>query len=73
MDGGGQGRRHRSQIVARFQDDELVMPVNPPVGLMGLGLMGSALSERLINAGVPVIGFDIEAIRRPSSAPGGLR
>jgi 3-hydroxyisobutyrate dehydrogenase-like beta-hydroxyacid dehydrogenase len=49
------------------------MPVNPPVGLMGLGLMGRTLSERLINAGVPVIGFDIEAIRRPSSAPEGLR
>jgi len=31
-----------------------------PVGVIGLGLMGTALSERLIDAGVPVIGFDIE-------------
>jgi 3-hydroxyisobutyrate dehydrogenase-like beta-hydroxyacid dehydrogenase len=31
-----------------------------PVGVIGLGLMGTALYERLINAGVPVTGFDIE-------------
>jgi 3-hydroxyisobutyrate dehydrogenase-like beta-hydroxyacid dehydrogenase len=36
------------------------MQVNGPVGIIGLGLMGSALSERLIDAKVPVIGFDIE-------------
>jgi 3-hydroxyisobutyrate dehydrogenase-like beta-hydroxyacid dehydrogenase len=32
-----------------------------PVGIIGLGLMGIALSGRLIDAKVPVIGFDIEA------------
>jgi 3-hydroxyisobutyrate dehydrogenase-like beta-hydroxyacid dehydrogenase len=32
-----------------------------PVGIIGLGLMGTALSERLIDAKLPVIGFDIEA------------
>ena len=34
-----------------------------PVGMIGLGLMGSALSARLIDAGLPVIGFDIDAAR----------
>jgi 3-hydroxyisobutyrate dehydrogenase-like beta-hydroxyacid dehydrogenase len=40
--------------------DGLNMQVNGPAGIIGLGLMGSALSERLIDAKVPVIGFDIE-------------
>jgi 3-hydroxyisobutyrate dehydrogenase-like beta-hydroxyacid dehydrogenase len=35
------------------------MQVNGPVGIIGLGLMGTALSERLIGAMVPVVGFDI--------------
>jgi 3-hydroxyisobutyrate dehydrogenase-like beta-hydroxyacid dehydrogenase len=39
------------------------MRVNTPVGIIGLGLMGTALSERLIDAKMPVIGFDIEASR----------
>jgi 3-hydroxyisobutyrate dehydrogenase-like beta-hydroxyacid dehydrogenase len=39
------------------------MHVNAPVGIIGLGLMGTALSERLIDAKMPVIGFDIEASR----------
>jgi L-threonate 2-dehydrogenase len=33
------------------------------VGMIGLGLMGAALSMRLINAGIAVIGFDIDAIK----------
>ncbi len=37
------------------------MQVIAPIGIIGLGLMGTALSERLIDAKVPVIGFDIEA------------
>jgi 3-hydroxyisobutyrate dehydrogenase-like beta-hydroxyacid dehydrogenase len=40
------------------------MTVHAPVGIIGLGLMGAALSERLVDAGVPVIGFDIEAAVR---------
>lgn len=36
----------------------------PAVGLIGLGLMGSALAERLAAAGQRVIGWDIEAGRR---------
>jgi 3-hydroxyisobutyrate dehydrogenase-like beta-hydroxyacid dehydrogenase len=34
-----------------------------PVGIIGLGLMGTALSERLIDSGVPLIGFDLEISR----------
>jgi 3-hydroxyisobutyrate dehydrogenase-like beta-hydroxyacid dehydrogenase len=40
------------------------MQPNTPVGIIGLGLMGTALSERLIEADVPLIGFDIEPARR---------
>lgn len=32
--------------------------------MIGLGLMGSALCARLIDAGVPVIGFDIDPVKR---------
>jgi 3-hydroxyisobutyrate dehydrogenase-like beta-hydroxyacid dehydrogenase len=39
------------------------MQVNAPVGIIGLGLMGTALSGRLIDAKMPVIGFDIETSR----------
>jgi 3-hydroxyisobutyrate dehydrogenase-like beta-hydroxyacid dehydrogenase len=37
------------------------MPSPAPVGIIGLGLMGMALSQRLIEAGASVIGYDIEA------------
>jgi 3-hydroxyisobutyrate dehydrogenase-like beta-hydroxyacid dehydrogenase len=40
------------------------MTVYTPVGIIGLGLMGTALAERLIEAGIPVIGFDIAAAAR---------
>jgi 3-hydroxyisobutyrate dehydrogenase-like beta-hydroxyacid dehydrogenase len=30
-----------------------------PIGLVGLGLVGSALAERLLAAGCPVVGYDI--------------
>jgi 3-hydroxyisobutyrate dehydrogenase-like beta-hydroxyacid dehydrogenase len=39
------------------------MQPNVPVGIIGLGLIGTALSARLIDAGVPLIGFDIEPAR----------
>ena len=35
----------------------------PPVGLVGVGLMGEALAVRLIGAGLTVLGFDIDAAR----------
>jgi 3-hydroxyisobutyrate dehydrogenase-like beta-hydroxyacid dehydrogenase len=37
------------------------MTASKPIGIVGLGLMGSALAERLIGAGYAVLGFDIDA------------
>ncbi len=34
------------------------------VGLVGIGLMGTALARRLLDAGYQVVGFDVEAARR---------
>jgi 3-hydroxyisobutyrate dehydrogenase-like beta-hydroxyacid dehydrogenase len=39
------------------------MHPNAPVGIIGLGLMGIALCERLIGANHPVLGFDIDPTR----------
>ena len=39
------------------------MQADARIGIVGLGLMGTALSERLIGAAIPVIGFDIDATR----------
>jgi 3-hydroxyisobutyrate dehydrogenase-like beta-hydroxyacid dehydrogenase len=36
------------------------MKKREPVGLVGLGLMGAALAQRLIGAGFAVVGFDID-------------
>ena len=36
------------------------------VGLIGLGLMGSAIAHRLLGAGFSVLGFDIDASKRRS-------
>ena len=38
--------------------------VEMEVGLIGLGLMGTALAERLIACGYRVVGFDIREERR---------
>lgn len=38
-------------------------PAAEPVGLIGLGLMGSALAERLRAGGFPVLGFDLRPER----------
>jgi len=35
-----------------------------PVAVIGLGLMGEVFSKRLIDAGIPVTGFDIDPARR---------
>ena len=40
------------------------MPSIPSVGLIGLGLIGSALAQRLLQAGFQVCGYDIAADRR---------
>jgi 3-hydroxyisobutyrate dehydrogenase-like beta-hydroxyacid dehydrogenase len=39
------------------------MDPHAPIGIIGLGLMGTALSQRLIDAGIPVLGFDIDPTR----------
>ncbi|WMT78989.1 NAD(P)-dependent oxidoreductase [Bradyrhizobium sp. Ash2021] len=36
------------------------MQADAPVGILGLGLIGTAFSERLVGADIPVIGFDID-------------
>jgi putative dehydrogenase len=36
----------------------------PPVGIIGLGIMGSAMAANLLRAGYPVIGYDVLARRR---------
>jgi len=35
-----------------------------PVGLIGIGLLGSALAERLLSAGFEILGFDLDPQRR---------
>lgn len=37
---------------------------NEPIGLIGLGLMGTALTRRLLDGGFQVIGFDLDADKR---------
>ncbi|MBR1287474.1 NAD(P)-dependent oxidoreductase [Bradyrhizobium sp. AUGA SZCCT0177] len=39
------------------------MTTDAPVGIVGLGLMGIALSARLIDAKIPLVGFDIDPVR----------
>jgi 3-hydroxyisobutyrate dehydrogenase-like beta-hydroxyacid dehydrogenase len=39
------------------------MDPDAPIGIIGLGLMGTALSRRLIDAELPVLGFDIDPSR----------
>ena len=40
------------------------MANHPPVGVIGLGLLGSVLASRLAGAGIPVTGFDPDPARR---------
>src|ERR1700722_4276861 len=47
------------------------MPSDAPVGIVGLGLIGAALSGRLIEAGMEVIGFDIDSIKCRTLHDGG--
>lgn len=44
-----------------------------PVGLVGLGLVGTALAQRLTQAGFEVVGFDIRAEARDALQSHGLR
>jgi 3-hydroxyisobutyrate dehydrogenase len=45
--------------------------VATPVGLIGIGLLGTALARRLLDAGFQVIGFDVDATRREALRPMG--
>src|SRR3954453_6078814 len=36
----------------------------PPVGLIGIGLIGEVLARRLLDAGFPVVGTDVDPARR---------
>ncbi len=38
--------------------------MNSPVAIIGLGLMGEVYAKRLIDARIPVSGFDIDPARR---------
>ena len=44
-----------------------------PVAIIGLGLMGEVYARRLMAAGIPVIGFDVDAARRARLAEIGGR
>ncbi len=45
-------------------------PGNAPIGIVGLGLVGRAIAQRLLKAGLTVIGFDVQASAR--AALGGM-
>ncbi len=48
------------------------MKSRSPIGLIGLGLVGGALAQRLRRAGFSVVGFDVDAARRKAlRKPGG--
>jgi 3-hydroxyisobutyrate dehydrogenase len=49
------------------------MQLSPPIGLVGLGLMGTALAERLMTTGFSVSGFDIESARQDALERNGGR
>src|SRR5262245_25703211 len=40
------------------------MPMSAPVAIIGLGLMGEVYAQRLLDARIPVSGFDIDPARR---------
>jgi 3-hydroxyisobutyrate dehydrogenase-like beta-hydroxyacid dehydrogenase len=47
--------------VADAVEGDLAMTGSSPVGLVGVGLLGQALAERLLGAGFEVLGFDVDA------------
>jgi len=42
----------------------MTQPPESPVAIIGLGLMGEVFARRLLDAGIPVAGYDIDAARR---------
>jgi len=49
------------------------MPQQPPVGLVGIGLMGQAYARRLVAANFAVLGFDIDPAKNDRLGPIGAR
>jgi putative dehydrogenase len=49
------------------------MPRGARIGIIGLGLTGTALAERLVGAGIGVIGFDIDPNRCDAFTDGGRK
>jgi 3-hydroxyisobutyrate dehydrogenase-like beta-hydroxyacid dehydrogenase len=49
------------------------MPKREQIGVIGLGIMGSAMAANLVAAGFPVLGYDILARRRAALAKAGGR
>jgi len=49
------------------------MSFEPPVGVIGIGLMGEVLARRLIAAGFSVVGFDIDPAKTARLAEFGAR
>jgi 3-hydroxyisobutyrate dehydrogenase-like beta-hydroxyacid dehydrogenase len=47
------------------------MASRDPVGLIGLGIMGSAMSRNIVAAGFPVTGYDVLASRRSALSKAG--
>lgn len=43
-----------------------------PIGLIGLGLLGGAVADRLRERGLAVLGFDVDAARRADAAGRGI-
>src|SRR4051812_35976346 len=44
-----------------------------PIALIGIGLLGSALAERLVQAGYTPQGFDVDPARREEALRSGVR
>ncbi len=49
------------------------VPAQQPIGLIGLGLMGTAIASRLLQKGQPVLGFDLQAGAKERAAHLGTR
>jgi 3-hydroxyisobutyrate dehydrogenase-like beta-hydroxyacid dehydrogenase len=49
------------------------MPAQQPVGVIGLGIMGSAMAGNVVRAGFPVVGYDVLAARRSAMAKAGVQ
>src|SRR5258707_154906 len=49
------------------------MTFEPPVGVIGIGLMGEVFARRLVSAGFSVVGFDIDPAKTARLSEFGAR